>query len=418
MSSAPPIEAIRIHHHPAPSTSAVAVVDRELSVQQVVQHVAKVREIIAKLFKRNVHYGTIPGTDNRRCPSCGKYRTLTDGDDGVTCARGQGRDGCGTVFALDDARVWVKKSLYQPGVDTLCMAFRLAPEYRIVDQVRDAEPPHHVSYLVECVIRHAGTGNVLGSALGFASTRESKWGLIAAQRKCPACGQPAIKVSSYRDEAGNFYCYDKLGGCGAKYDKGDVRITKQPTGKVWREEMGEVANTVVKMAVKRAKVAAVLTVTAASDAFEQDLEDLQEMAAEGAEERTEPSPDAPPKTNAAKGPAAGAPTAKVDTGKGGGKAKPSAKASDASPSPLDRLLDSFGELGVTVRQIEAKLGRPIAAITGQDFDALRAVWSDLKSGKVRVQDAFPAPQREPGQDDDIPPGDPIPLEPERRDDGS
>ena len=55
-----------------------------------------------------------------------------------------------------------------------------------------------------------------------------------------------------------------------------------------RAEMEDVANTVLKVAKKRAQIDAVLTVTTASDIFAQDLEDLIEAGMDPAEHEKKP----------------------------------------------------------------------------------------------------------------------------------
>jgi len=92
----------------------------------------------------------------------------------------------------------------------------------------------------------------------------------------------------------------------------------------------------------------------------------------------------------------------VDTGK-------KKQAPKAEESPVDRLVASFAQVGVTSKQLEQKLGHKLADTSGQEFDRLRGLWDAIRKGELRAVDEFPA--REPGMDDDIPPGEQIPLEP-------
>src|SRR5207244_3788998 len=108
---------------------------------------------------------------------------------------------------------------------------------------------------------------------GLCSTRESKYAYRNAQAKCPECLAATIFKSKYKPE---FYCWKKKGGCGATFGLDDGRITGQETGRVENENLPDTYNTVLKMACKRALVAAVLNGTAASDIFTQDLDDSDE----------------------------------------------------------------------------------------------------------------------------------------------
>lgn len=319
------LDPIRLQEPPPPSapTRAVALLSQDVQVAHIVAHVAKVREVVRAIFKPGVHFGVMPGTE-KKCPQCGKFRSLSYRLDSVVC---EGLDSsgrrCGATFDMDDPRVKVKKAIRKEGGEALCLAFHLAPEYMILRELRDPNPPHHLELVVQCFLRHAGTGAILGMAIAAASTRETKWGLIQGQKECPECQQQAIRRSTFKNDDGSepgWYCNEKLGGCNAKFDFADTRITGQAVGKGWREEMADVHNTIWAMACKRAMCRAVVQVTACGDAFDQEPED--EVAEHGHDEdRREDRADrraAPPPAShsRSRGPAAGAPTAKVDTGKG------------------------------------------------------------------------------------------------------
>lgn len=137
-----------------------------------------------------------------------------------------------------------KPTLFQPGADVLCMTFRIAPEFSIEDlSTADA-----VRYRVTCRGVHQLSGVVLGSCVGEASSGEEKykWRRAVHDKEFDAT-PPAMRRIKY----------------------GKSWETKQI-----RTEPADVANTVLKMAEKRAKIGMVLNVTAASDMFGQDLEDL------------------------------------------------------------------------------------------------------------------------------------------------
>lgn len=137
-----------------------------------------------------------------------------------------------------------KPTLLKPGAEVLCMAFRIADAYEIEDLSADGT----VRYRVTCIGTHQTTGIVLGSGMGEASSGEEKY----KWRK------------AYDDE------FDAT-----PENLRRIKMGKYKTKQV-RTEPADLANTVLKMANKRAKMAMVLNVTAASDCFSQDLEDMDE----------------------------------------------------------------------------------------------------------------------------------------------
>jgi len=137
-----------------------------------------------------------------------------------------------------------KPTLFQPGADVLCMTFRIAPEFAI----EDLSTADSVRYRVTCRGVHQLSGVTLGSCVGEASSNEEKYKWRRAVN-------------------------DK------EFNETPASMRRIKFGKTWetkqvRTEPADVANTVLKMAEKRAKIGMVLNVTAASDMFGQDLEDL------------------------------------------------------------------------------------------------------------------------------------------------
>jgi hypothetical protein len=134
--------------------------------------------------------------------------------------------------------------LLKPGADVLCMAFRIADSYH----VEDLSEANTVRYRVTCIGTHQTTGSVLGTGMGEASSGEEKY----KWRKAWDDEIDATPENLRRIKKGKY-------------------TTKQV-----RTEPADLANTILKMANKRAKMAMVLNVTAASDCFTQDLEDMDE----------------------------------------------------------------------------------------------------------------------------------------------
>lgn len=141
-----------------------------------------------------------------------------------------------------------KPTLLKPGAEVLCMTFRIADEYEIFD----LSTAGAVRYRVKCIGRHQSTGIALGSGLGEASTDEEKYRWRKAICDAEFENTPAdMKRTKYGRKQVGHYTVQQI-----------------------RTEPADLANTVLKMACKRAKIAMVLNVTAASDMFSQDLEDL------------------------------------------------------------------------------------------------------------------------------------------------
>lgn len=158
-----------------------------------------------------------------------------------------------------------KPTLFQPGADKLCMTFRIAPEF----DIEDLSTADFVRYRVTCRGVHQLSGVTLGSCVGEASSNEEKY----KWRR------------SVTDE---------------EFDATPAAFRRVKYGKKWntkqvRTEPADMANTVLKMAEKRAKIGMVLNVTAASDMFGQDLEDLDAALRESlVGDEGAPAPSTPP----------------------------------------------------------------------------------------------------------------------------
>ncbi len=200
---------------------------QELSVDQVVARVNKVRELMKRVMKEGHHYGTIPGTP--------------------------------------------KPTIYKAGAELLCMCFMLDPQYeRQVTMDGD-----HREIFSRCVLYHIPTGNRVGSGEGSCSTRETKYAWRKGSAACPSCGN-AETLRRSKQAGKGFYCWTKLGGCGKEFASDDPRIASQSVARVPNPDLADTYNTVLKMANKRGLVAAVLNATAASEIFTQDLEDFRD----------------------------------------------------------------------------------------------------------------------------------------------
>jgi hypothetical protein len=119
-------------------------------------------------------------------------------------------------------------------------------------------------------------GVKVGAGDASCSSRESKYRWRNAARVCPTCGQAAI-IKGKAEFGGGWLCFKKNGGCGAKFDDGDAAIEGQPVGRAPNPDIADVDNTILKMAEKRALIAATLIATNVSDFFTQDMEDFADV---------------------------------------------------------------------------------------------------------------------------------------------
>jgi hypothetical protein len=198
------------------------------------------------LMKEGVHYGKTPGTNDNR------------------------------------------KTLLKPGVELILSFFMLRPLMQITQVDL---PDGHREYRCDVEILSSG-GEVVSSGVGSCSTMESKYRWRYQDRACPKCGAPAIKKA--KPEPGKvdrgFYCWDKLGGCGARFGPNDRSITDQKGGKVVNPDLADQYNTVLKMAAKRALTHATLLATACSDMFETEEEQPEVAEPQYAEPEDRPAP--------------------------------------------------------------------------------------------------------------------------------
>lgn len=144
-----------------------------------------------------------------------------------------------------------KPTLLKQGAEVLCMAFRVADSY----QVEDLSTADTVRYRVTCFGTHQTSGTVLGSGMGEASSGEAKYKWVKAYQE----EWDATPANLRRKKHG----WDKK-----KREKYEVLQV--------RTEPADLANTILKMANKRAKIAMTINVTACGDMFGQDLEDMEE----------------------------------------------------------------------------------------------------------------------------------------------
>jgi hypothetical protein len=183
----------------------------ELTTADLVAQVKKIQEVMRSVMKEGVHYGVIPGTD--------------------------------------------KPTLLKPGAEKLLLTFRLAPEYEILSSVETEE---FISFTVRCTLTHIPSSQLIAEGVGACNSKETKYRWRSKRRSEKPKKEEADKLK----EEGKGYW--------RKFDSDWVWFDRTENDNPW-----ELQNTLLKMASKRALVAAVLNGTAASDIFAQDLEDME-----------------------------------------------------------------------------------------------------------------------------------------------
>lgn len=210
------------------------------SPAEIVAQVTHVQEIMRAVMRENEHFGKIPGAK--------------------------------------------KNCLFKSGAEKLSFTFRLFPEFEVTEK---AIGDHHREVIVKCVLRDP-TGREVGQGVGSCSTMESKY-RWRSSADLEATGKPVPKGywDTKKDDPSKAQAL--IGGKGfvaKKDDNGAWMIFAKTAGdRVENPDIADVWNTVLKMAKKRAHVDAVITATATSDIFTQDVEDLPNFGTTGQSRR-------------------------------------------------------------------------------------------------------------------------------------
>ncbi len=219
--------------------------DAPLTVAAVKHQIQVIQQVMHEAMVKDTHYGVIPG--------------------------------CGD-----------KPTLLKAGAEKLSLTFRLAPTY---DVKKTEFPNGHREYEILCVLTHIPTGQVFGQGVGICSTMESKYRYRnVADFELTGDPIPADSKEKKNEYRRNGFGMKKVEGVWEWVKYKDASRQENP-------DLADTYNTVLKMAKKRAHVDAVLTATAASDIFAQDLEDLPNT---GEAQKPEPSAEQP-KAQAAEG---------------------------------------------------------------------------------------------------------------------
>jgi hypothetical protein len=215
----------------------------QLTVDQVISRLESVQELTRRAMIPNVDYGVIPGTGS-------------------------------------------KPTLLKAGAEKLCLLFRFAPKYRTA---KTMSPDGHMTVDSTCQIISLDE-TFLGEATAICTTRESKYAWRRAERQCPRCGKAAI-IKGKEEYGGGWLCFKKKGGCGATFGDNDASIVSQKTGRVANDDLPDSYNTVIRIAEKRAYLAAVRLVTGCSSIFDEEIPAVNEGEGhpEPSQEKTVPA---------------------------------------------------------------------------------------------------------------------------------
>jgi len=175
-----------------------------------------------------------------------------------------------------------KKCLYKPGAEKVNLLFNCWPRHQIERIPVEFGGPSvgHMEVVVKTELISRATDEVIGEGSGSCSTMEGRYRYRKAGLVCPSCGQESV-IRGKTEYGGGFICFAKKGGCGQKFRDNDAAITGQPQGQAENENVWDVRNTVLKMAVKRADVAAALSLGCLSEIFTQDVEDFKTFDIDG-----------------------------------------------------------------------------------------------------------------------------------------
>ncbi len=208
---------------------------RMLTVEEVKAEINLIQNLMSSLMREGEHYGKIPG--------------------------------CGD-----------KPSLLKPGAEKLGFTFRMRPEFEIT--TCDLGKGHREEKII-CRLYSIRTGQRLGEGVGTCSTMEGKYRfrwddtgeLVPAEywtsRDISLIGGPSFATRKTWVEGKQIWHIFQ---------------------RVEHDNPADYYNTVLKIGKKRAHVDAIITVTAASDIFTQDLEDMVENGAVAEEKKATPPP--------------------------------------------------------------------------------------------------------------------------------
>lgn len=313
------------------------IVAHAMTLKDLQAQITRIRQAMKAVMEPGVHYGVIPGTP--------------------------------------------KPTLYKPGAELLFAMFRISPEPDIDDLSTEDE----IRYRVRVRGVHAPTGNVIGWGVGECSTNEEKY-----KWRNAVCDEEFNEADPDRKRV--------------KWQKWkDRRSGEWVTEKRYmvRTVPADLANTVLKMATKRARIDLALSALGASDVFNQDLEDLERELRETlleAEDGGDIEPAEQPRTRGK--PATREPQA-TNGGNGGGSNGGSKRRGVATEKQVKLIRVKLDQAGIEETELLAAF--ELGELGELPFDKVNAALDWIK----HYEPGAPAPASEPARDaadpdDDLP----------------
>ncbi len=201
-----------------------------MSAEDMRARINAVQQVMRAVMKEGTHYGKIPGTD--------------------------------------------KPTLYKAGSEVLLATFHIGTRVEVEDLGAEDER----RYRVKVIGVHQPTGNTVGEGVGECSTGEEKykWRNAVCEEEFEDTQPNRRRVKYGRKWNNRIRGYDIFKSQQVRTDPSDL------------------ANTVLKMAKKRAQIDFTLTALGASDIFTQDIEDMPDELRGAADDGGSPTePDSP-----------------------------------------------------------------------------------------------------------------------------
>ena len=144
-----------------------------------------------------------------------------------------------------------KPTLLKPGAEKILMALGITSSYELIEHTENFEGKGFFAYTVKCLLYK--NGQKITEGLGHANSKEKKWAVESVYEKDLPEGtdKSLLKKKTINTKNGSFTKYEV-----------DADVNSK-------------ANTILKMAKKRAQIDAVLTVASLSEIFTQDFDDLE-----------------------------------------------------------------------------------------------------------------------------------------------
>lgn len=169
-----------------------------------------------------------------------------------------------------------RPTLLLPGAQKIAALFRFGTRLHLEKETEDWTGTEHngepfFSYRHRCEVfdQHGG---LVATGYGSCNSWEKKYRWRESKRRCPRCESEAIRKG--KNPSDGWYCWSKIGGCGAKFAPDDQAISQQRVGLEPNPEIFDQTNTLLKMSAKRAYVGSILYAAGISEFFTTDLEDM------------------------------------------------------------------------------------------------------------------------------------------------